>query len=196
MIPTVHRRMTATAEDVDRLHVLIAEMVQEGAALGWVDVPARDEVGELVADLIAASDDDNACLILAEDGEQFLGFAYWTRREMETERPHADVGRVGVSARARGMGLGRRLLQMLVDEARTAGIEVLTLDVRGNNHAAMALYEHFGFKEYGRLPNYIAIGDERWDNVFYAIDLRDSTDDELVRHGGDTIGPGASQRRG
>jgi ribosomal protein S18 acetylase RimI-like enzyme len=193
--PTVQRYRTATGEDVDRLHLLVAEMVQEGAALGWVEVPSRDELGNLVADLIAASDDDDACLVLAEDGGEFLGFAYWTRREMETEQPHADVGRVGVVSRARGHGLGRRILQALVDGARSAGIEVLTLDVRGNNHAAMALYEHFGFKEYGRIPDFVAIGDERWDNVFYALDLRDEGADDLVRHGNNTVGPGASERR-
>lgn len=195
MSPIVHRRRTATGEDVDRLHALVVEMVGEGAALGWVDMPTRAEVGEMVADLIAASDDDDACLVLVEDGDEVLGFAYWTRRELETEQPHADIGRVGVSSRARGGGVGRRVLQCLVEEARTAGIEVLTLDVRGNNHAAMALYEHFGFQEYGRIPDFVAIGDERWDNVFYALDLRDAKDDDLVRHGDNTVGPGASERR-
>ena len=195
MSPTVQRYRILTGEDVDRLHSLVAEMVQEGAALGWVEVPSRGELGELIADLIAASDDDDACLVLAADDSEYLGWAYWTRREMETEQPHADIGRVGVVSRARGHGLGRRVLQALVDEARTAGIEVLTLDVRGNNHAAMALYEHFGFKEYGRIPDYVAIGDERWDNVFYALDLRNADDDTLVRHGRNTVGPGASERR-
>ncbi|MBA2551841.1 MAG: GNAT family N-acetyltransferase [Nocardioidaceae bacterium] len=195
MSPIVHRRRTATGEDVDRLHALVVEMVQEGAALGWVDVPTRAEVGELVADLIAATDSDDACLVLVEDGDEVLGFAYWTRREMETEQPHADIGRVGVSSRARGGGIGRKVLQCLVDAAHTAGIEVLTLDVRGNNHAAMALYERFGFREYGRIPDFVAIGDERWDNVFYALDLRDARGDDLVRHGDNTVGPGASERR-
>jgi len=192
---TVHRHTAATGEDVDRLHVLVAEMVHEGAALGWLEVPSRTELGDLVADLIAASETDDACLILAEDGDDILGFAYWTRRELDTLRPHADVGRIAVSTRARGQGVGRRVLQALVDGAAAAGIEVLTLDVRGNNHAAMALYEHFGFREYGRLPDYIAIGDERWDNVFYALDLRDSAEDGLVRHGRRTVGPGSSERR-
>jgi ribosomal protein S18 acetylase RimI-like enzyme len=193
--PIVHRRTSANREDVDRLHVLVTEMVEEGAALGWVEVPTRDELGELVADLIAASDNDDACLVFVEDDDEILGFAYWTRREMETEQPHADIGRVGVSSRARGGGIGRTILQVLVDEARAAGIEVLTLDVRGNNHAAMALYERFGFREYGRIPDFVAIGDERWDNVFYSLDLRNATEDDLVRHGDNTVGPGASERR-
>ena len=124
-----------------------------------------------------------------------LGFGYWTRREMETERPHADIGRISIAPQAQGGGNGRALVQAMLAEAEAAGIEVLTLDVRGNNHAAMALYEHLGFKEYGRLPDFVAIGEERWDNVFYAIDLRDPGVDDLIRHGGAPRGPGSSERR-
>ncbi len=183
---------------VDQLHPLIAEMVQEGAALGWIEVPSRAEVGELLANLLLAVESGDAALVLARrddaSGEP-LGFAYWTRRELETERPHADVGRIGVSSRARGGGIGRRLVEELVTTARSAGIEVLTLDVRGNNHAAMALYERMGFVEYGRLADYIAIDDERWDNVYYALDLRTDEHGELIRHGGAAHGPGSSRLR-
>jgi ribosomal protein S18 acetylase RimI-like enzyme len=189
-----------SAELVDHLHPLIAEMVREGAALGWIEVPSRSEVGELFADLVLAGEHGDAALIVLRRGEgdeagEALGFAYWTRRELETERPHADVGRIAISSRARGGGLGRRLVEELVSTARAAGIEVLTLDVRGNNHAAMALYERVGFVEYGRLADYIAIEDERWDNVYYALDLRSDEHGGLVRHGDAPQGPGSSRRK-
>ncbi len=187
---------SGSAELVDQLHGLIAAMVQEGAALGWIDVPGRAEVGELIADLVLASEQGDAALIVLrrESSDDPLGFAYWTRRELETERPHADVGRIAVSSRARGGGLGRRLVEELVSTAEVAGIEVLTLDVRGNNHAAMALYERVGFVEYGRLADYIAIDDERWDNVYYALDLRSKEHGGLIRHGAAPQGPGSSRR--
>lgn len=184
-------------ELVEALHPLIAQMVEEGAALGWIEVPSRAEVGELLADLVLAGEKNDAALVVLRNGPagEPLGFAYWTRRELETERPHADVGRIAISSRARGGGLGRRLVEKLVDTADAAGIEVLTLDVRGNNHAAMALYERVGFVEYGRLADYIAIADERWDNVYFALDLRTEDDGGLLRHGGSPRGPGASRRR-
>jgi ribosomal protein S18 acetylase RimI-like enzyme len=197
----LERVVDGSAELVDELHPLIAEMVREGAALGWIEVPSRSEVGELLADLVMASEHDDASLIVlrrrhsGDDAGEALGFAYWTRRELETERPHADVGRIAISSRARGGGLGRRLVEELVSTARAAGIEVLTLDVRGNNHAAMALYERVGFVEYGRLADYIAIDDERWDNVYYALDLRNDDHGDLVRHGDTPQGPGSSRRK-
>jgi hypothetical protein len=73
-------------------------------------------------------------------------------------------------------------------------VETLTLDVRGNNHAAMALYESLGFEAYGRLPDFVAVGDERWDRVLYRLDLR-TADWPLRRHGAQPVGAGASTVR-
>ncbi len=59
----------------------------------------------------------------------------------------------------------------LIDTAFEAGIEVLTLDFRGDNGSAAALYRSLGFTEYGRLPRFVAVGPARYDKVFYALDL-------------------------
>ena len=81
-----------------------------------------------------------------------------------------------------------------MDDARAKRVETLTLDVRGNNHAAMALYESLGFEVYGRLPDFVAVGDERWDRVLYRLDLR-TADWPLRRHGDRPVGAGASTVR-
>jgi ribosomal protein S18 acetylase RimI-like enzyme len=94
----------------------------------------------------------------------------------------------------RGRGLARALVAALIDDARGHGVETLTLDVRGNNHGAMALYEMFGFQVAGRLPDFVAVGAERWDRVLYRLDLR-SADTAVRRHGARPVGPGASPLR-
>ena len=53
----------------------------------------------------------------------------------------------------------------LIASAAAAGIETLVLGVRGNNHLAIQLYEELGFVEWGRLPDVIEVGDERFDDV-------------------------------
>jgi hypothetical protein len=58
----------------------------------------------------------------------------------------------------------------------------------------MALYESYGFEVYGRLPDFVAVGDERWDRVLYRLDLR-TGDWPVRRRGGRPIGPGASTVR-
>ena len=70
------------------------------------------------------------------------------------------------------MGIGRALTAALINDARAAGVEVLTLDARGDNITALSLYESLGFTEYGRLPRFVAFGERRYDKVFLMIDLR------------------------
>jgi len=84
------------------------------------------------------------------------------------------------------------VVDALVDTARAAGIETVILDVRGNNPAAMALYERTGFVVYGRLPDFVAVGNERFDRVCYRRDLRPAGEATLARHGGRPVGPGWS----
>lgn len=198
----VRRVSEPEPEHLDQIHRLVVEMVEEGAALGWVEPPTRSDVGELLADLIQGADFDDACLVVAErvpeagGDTEVVGFAYWTRRDGETEQPHADIGRVAVSSHARGGGLGRRLVEGLIEYARTVGIEILTLDVRGNNHAAMRVYEVLGFVEYGRIPDFVAVENQRWDNVYFSMDLRGKAEHaDLEMLGGTPEGPGASELR-
>jgi ribosomal protein S18 acetylase RimI-like enzyme len=49
---------------------------------------------------------------------------------------------------------------------------VLTLDTRGDDDRALTLYRSLGFSEYGRLTDFVAVGERRYDKVFYALDLR------------------------
>jgi ribosomal protein S18 acetylase RimI-like enzyme len=46
------------------------------------------------------------------------------------------------------------------------------LDARGDNGNALRLYRSLGFTEYGRLPDFVAVGDRRYDKVFLMLDLR------------------------
>jgi len=59
----------------------------------------------------------------------------------------AEVKRMWVSPNARGIGLGRRLLQELERLARDAGVEVLRLETNGALGEAIGLYRSSGFRE-------------------------------------------------
>jgi ribosomal protein S18 acetylase RimI-like enzyme len=164
---------------------LLARLVAEGAALGWVDPPERAEVEELFRSIWAAPPGDAALAVTVDDrprgdrnrapdptGGRLVGLGYWRRYERPTHRPHADVEKVAVAPEAQGRGIGRRLMTELIAAAREAGVEVLTLDLRGDNDRAAALYESLGFQRYGRIERFVAVGNRRWDKLFYALDLR------------------------
>ncbi|WP_405702365.1 GNAT family N-acetyltransferase [Streptomyces sp. NBC_01383] len=153
-------------------HRILADLVREGAALGWVDPPSPDEVAELLDHVFSAVHAGDAALRAAYLDRQLVGLGYWLRHTRPTHRPHADLEKIAVAATAHGRGIGRALTAALIADAGRAGIEVLTLDARGDNSAALHLYRSLGFTEYGRLPGFVAVGELRYDKVFCMMDFR------------------------
>lgn len=156
----------------DAAHRILADLVSGGAALGWVQPPSRAAVAALLEDVMAAAVVGDAALRAAYAGRRLVGLGYWRRYARPTHRPHADLEKVAVDAARHGRGIGRVLTAALVGDAHAAGIEVLTLDARGDNANALGLYRSLGFAEYGRLPDFVAVGALRYDKVFYMLDLR------------------------
>jgi ribosomal protein S18 acetylase RimI-like enzyme len=164
---------------------LLADLVAHGAALGWVEPPSAAEVTALLREVVVAAGRRDAALVVAATGEELHGLGWWRRYSRPTHRVHADLERVAVRSDAQGAGLGRALTAMLVEEARAAGIEQLTLDLRGDNAAALQLYESLGFRVYGRLPEFVAVGRHRFEKVFCVLDLRTGAAGEAPwSHGG------------
>lgn len=65
---------------------------------------------------------------------------------------------IAVSPAARGKGLGRRLLEQVIADARGRGAERVFLEMRFNNPAA-ELYRACGFEPIGRRPDYYRLPD-------------------------------------
>ncbi len=151
---------------------LFQRAVAAGAAIGWVDPPSVAEVGALLRGIAADVPAGDAALVLARSGPDVLGIGYWRRYERPTHRVNADLSKIAVEASARGRGVGRGLMTALIAAARAADIEVLTLDLRADNAPAIALYESLGFRRYGRIERFVAVGERRYDKLFYALDLR------------------------
>ncbi|WP_330334320.1 GNAT family N-acetyltransferase [Streptomyces sp. NBC_00536] len=164
--PDLEARFAASA------HRILADLVRAGAALGWTEPPSPDEVAELLGHVVSAVRAGDAGLRAAYVDRRLVGLGYWQRYARPTHRPHADLEKLAVDAAAHGHGVGRALTTALIEDARRAGIEVLTLDARGDNDSALHLYRSLGFSEYGRLPDFVAVGARRYDKVFCMLDLR------------------------
>ncbi|MER7789873.1 GNAT family N-acetyltransferase [Streptomyces sp. NPDC097640] len=160
------------ARFAESAHRMLADLVGGGAALGWVEPPSRDEVAELLGHVVSAVQAGDAALRAAYLDRRLVGLGYWLRYARPTHRPHADLEKIAVAAAVHGRGVGRALTAALIADAREAGIEVLTLDARGDNANALRLYRSLGFTEYGRLPSFVAVGERRYDKVFYMLDFR------------------------
>lgn len=81
----------------------------------------------------------------------------------------ARIYSVVVSPQAQGLGIGNRLVEAAERAAKREGRSAVTLEVRGDNTAAQALYAKRGYVEERRLPAYY---DDGADGLRLSRDLR------------------------
>ena len=169
---------------------IIGAVVSLGGAVGWLAPPDRAETDRWLDTTLGAvaAGDAALCVATVDSVPQALGA--WRRATGPVFRHSAEIIKIMAHPDARGRSLGREVTAALIGNARGAAIETLSLGVRGNNHLAIALYESLGFAVYGRLPNVIGIGDDRFDEV--RMYLQFSPPGHVRRHGSGPGGPGGS----
>jgi len=67
---------------------------------------------------------------------------------------------VAVDPEFRGRGVGRLLVQRVIDDCRDGGASFISLEVRVSNIAAINLYRDMGFVETGRRKRYYKDGED------------------------------------
>lgn len=120
----------ATADDLDEVMTLETATFPDDA---W---SAESMAAEF------ASPNGHYVVAVAEDGA-IDGYAGLSALEGSAQ---ADIQTIAVAERARRRGLGRAMLQALLDEAGRRGATEVLLEVRADNPAAQALYDAFGFE--------------------------------------------------
>lgn len=87
----------------------------------------------------------------------------------------AHITTVVVRDTHRRLGIGRQILEHLLDSARAASASMATLEVRESNTPARELYKSFGFRDVGRRKGYYP--KSREDAVVMLVEFRgDETD--------------------
>ncbi len=175
------------------VHDVLHAVVAAGGAIGWQSPPDRADTDAWLDHVLARVRDGDAALVVARVDGVVRATAVWQRDPAKVFENCAELGKVTAHPSARGLGLGRVVVAAVVDHARSAGLEVLHLGVRGNNFGAIGLYEELGFREWGRLPNSITVGDQRFDSVRMHLPLGHPPHVEL--RGSAPGGNGSSPRR-
>lgn len=183
----------ATTELVDGIHNLLREVVMTGGAIGYSQPPSRDEVAIWLNSLLDTVHRGHSCFFVSLYDETVVGMGHWRRRTEPYLAHSAEVEKVMVLPTCQGRGIGKEIVQRLIQSASKTDLEMLSLSVRGNNHAAIELYQHLGFAEWGRQPNVIEVDNERFDNV--RMSLRLCSPSAVVFRGSQPVGPGASTGR-
>lgn len=92
----------------------------------------------------------NASILLAEKEDKIIGFATFSvRAVVRYPKPIAELDELFVAPEFRKQGIGKRLLQTVLEGARELGCYRLYIESHYDHKAAHALYEEMGFINYG-----------------------------------------------
>lgn len=154
--PTVELVTTLTSGEINDLCDATDEAIKDGGGFGWVRLPSREILerywqGVLtmpLRELFVARLDGVICgtaqLVTPPRNNEAQGFAVTLTTNF-------------VAPWARGHGLARMLLEEVERHAVDEGYEVINLDVRESQEAALRLYESFGFVHIGTHPYYAKV---------------------------------------
>jgi ribosomal-protein-alanine N-acetyltransferase len=105
------------------------------------------------------------CLVL-ETGNNIIGYAV-----LMMVLDEAHLLNVSVAPSHKGQGLGRYLLDYMMQIGREKGGLNMFLEVRPSNTSAITLYESIGFNEMGVRPGYYPAQNGREDAVLMGVAL-------------------------
>lgn len=108
----------------------------------------------------------------AFDGEHLLGIAGHHRHERKSEQHRGSLVSVYVAEEARGINLGKALVQKVVEHA-AAHVVILDAKVVTINEAAKRIYHSVGFKAYGVEVKSLLVQGQYLDQELLFIDFSD-----------------------
>jgi phosphinothricin acetyltransferase len=129
------------ASDWDQVRAIYLEGIRSGHSTFETDAPSWEKWDEGHLELAR---------LVWRDGDTILGWAALSPvSKREVYRGVAELT-VYVSENARGQGIGRALLEALINESEKHGIWTLQASIFPENVASITLHLRCGFREVGR----------------------------------------------
>ncbi len=144
--------------------------IRDGNGFGWLSPPPRTRLEafwrgvlvvperELFVGRLDGTIAGSAQLVKPTPNQEARGFA-------------ATLSTHFVAPWARGHGLARALIEAVESAARVGKFEILNLDVRETQKAAIRLYETCGYQRWGTVPSYARVDGRMIAGNFYVKKL-------------------------
>lgn len=170
-ILTVERATELTDDDLNQLCEATAAAIIEGGGFGWVNAPERQVLERYFRGLLLVPERE---LFVGRMDGTIVGSAQLVRppRNNEAQSFAATLMHLFIAPFARGHGVGRMMISRVEDGARALGYQVLNLDVRETQTAAIRMYESLGYIRWGEHPAYARVRGENVRGFYYYKQLR------------------------
>ena len=156
-------------EDLDDLLECINFLVEEGAYIVRTEKATRDEEADWLSKYLARAEKGEIIQCAAEVESKVVANSEVVKKEGSMRH----VGGFGIAIKKgyRGIGIGTKIMETLIEESRKAGLKILVLEVFETNKTARALYGKMGFREDGRIPKGVYKNGEYVDLIRMILEL-------------------------
>ncbi|REC94035.1 GNAT family N-acetyltransferase [Kushneria indalinina] len=137
---------------------MIIERVRDAEALAALDARVRGAQAWSVSRFETLANDEGYRLTGIADTatRALLAFAVVSLGPFDLE-----LEMIAVDPGHRRQGLAGHLIEAMIDDGKTSGLERVLLEVRAGNEAAQSLYRHYGFEMDGRRAGYYPLAPGR-----------------------------------
>jgi len=153
------------ADVIDLCDATVAAIEKDGG-FGWVSVPERDVLERYWKGVLAVPLRD---LFVARLDGAIAGTVQLVRfpPNNQAQSFSGQLTTFFVAPWARGHGLSERLIDLLEDRAAEQGLNVINLDVRETQLAAIKIFKRKGYTQWGMNPYYALINERLVPGYFF-----------------------------
>ena len=162
----VERVTELTDDDLQQLCEATDAAIIDGGGFGWIKSPGRLALESYFRGVLLVPERQ---LYVARLDGVIVGSAQLVRppRNNEAQAFAATLMHAFVAPYARGHGLARMMTRRVEEGARALGYQVLNLDVRETQHAAIRLYEGLAYHRWGEHPCYARVGGQTIRGIYF-----------------------------
>lgn len=140
------------ASDVKEMMNLINSLVEERAEIAKTKKVTLGEEKRWLANTLKSIRKKEKIMIIVEADGILVGSCEVTQDSYDVSRHVGTLG-VGLRKDVRGLGVGKKLVQLcLCESKKTLGVKLVRLYVFDTNKIGRSFYKKIGFKETGRIP--------------------------------------------
>ena len=174
------RRIEGGDDAMEGLVRLLQDAVAGGASIGFLWPLSREAAGAYWREVLASLD-EHLVLWVAEEAGEVVGTVQLNRSRKQNAPHRAEVQKLFVHTRHRGLGVARRLLDAAETHARDAGCSLLVLDTEAGSEAE-SVYRHLGWRKVGEVPGFALTPEGRMHaTAYHYTRLGADPDLQLVR---------------